>query len=73
MAVCVAAFALTSLATRQDGTQVNQDFTDFFQYYTTRPYPRSPESPAPRRLRAQQEFETSSVTAAWLPSHPPAR
>jgi membrane associated rhomboid family serine protease len=38
MAVCVAAFALTSLAARRDGTQVNRDLTDFFQYYSTHPY-----------------------------------
>jgi len=38
MAICIAAFALTSLTARRDGTQVNRDFTDFFQYYSTHPY-----------------------------------
>lgn len=73
MAACVAAFALTSLATRRDGSQVNKDFTDFFQYYSTHPYLEiEPEfARALDRYVPHQEFQAFLEATRDLGAAPP--
>jgi membrane associated rhomboid family serine protease len=73
MAACVAAFALTSLATRRDGTQVNKDFTEFFEYYSTHPYLEiQPEfARTLDRYVPHQEFQTFLEATRDLGAAPP--
>ena len=73
MAVCVGVFALTSVGAGRDGTQVNRDFTDFFQYYSTHPYLEiQPEfARALDRYVPHQEFQTFLEATRDLGAAPP--